>query len=618
MKMKKAIAGLCAGVVAISAMATTGVFAEDAATSGTVTEIDLTRPYLEWTWGGEYEVKAHMATKGFSGTGAQPITFNFGKQTGTANDYCMPGMDWEKGNAALTLAKDSTKLEVKAALSFDLNGNLIATYTPNLTDVSRFGKVGEKFNTSAATGTDRYISGNGFSAPIGSVLDEYYINSFKIGIQQVAKIKTWKFWEIMNGECIGLVAKSTRLKNAKGEETGEVTFPTDLNAAGLRAKSNNSIAINNTTSAYLNNATGLDGAGYFNVWGGGYWGGADTITGLVKLNPIEDPASTGNAPDVTTTEIKNVVQYTPVTAGYVTKFADKPTDATLFVQPATPMMDPNDPTKILTVQELVTTTTPGAALPGQKRIDADNSGWNITANAVNSKEEKVSYFVTYPDQISEMNSSNQWMNAFRIMNDCIADNQGVTITLVAKDAFNELLWNVNSNMVDWKTLPGAANTVFTDNTVYASQGTGYYDPLNNWGSSLYLGGMMINNNLSRQFSDVDVFDWGTNTLTFDWDGLTEGRILDASVNVFRYGFITGTKVEWAKIQITVPAQEAVDVAPEAPITVEEETTAAPAETAAPVVTAAPVANPTTGNAPIALAVIPVALAAAAIVAKKSK
>ena len=51
---------------------------------------------------------------------------------------------------------------------------------------------------------------------------------------------------------------------------------------------------------------------------------------------------------------------------------------------------------------------------------------------------------------------------------------------------------------------------------------------------------------------------------------------------------------------------------------DEDEDIAPVETEA--TTAAPVTatNPTTGNAPIALAVIPVALAAAAVVAKKAK
>lgn len=48
---------------------------------------------------------------------------------------------------------------------------------------------------------------------------------------------------------------------------------------------------------------------------------------------------------------------------------------------------------------------------------------------------------------------------------------------------------------------------------------------------------------------------------------------------------------------------------------EDEAPAAPVEDETP---AAPVQNPPTGNAPIALAVIPVALAAAAVVAKKAK
>lgn len=62
-----------------------------------------------------------------------------------------------------------------------------------------------------------------------------------------------------------------------------------------------------------------------------------------------------------------------------------------------------------------------------------------------------------------------------------------------------------------------------------------------------------------------------------------------------------------------PVETTVEVITEAPVT--EAVTEATTEAApAPV---APVTNPTTGNAPVALAVIPVALAAAAVVAKKA-
>lgn len=590
MKMKKAIAGLCAGVVAISAMATTAVFAEDTApaAAGTVTEIDLTRPYLEWTWGGEWELKGHMATTGYStGSGIDDIVFNFGK-IGEPSDFCIPGETWNDATASIVFGKDSIKQTYAKknyggytngmALEKNTDGDIIGIFEPDDVTFLQFGKVGEKFNTAMATSTSQYVHGTGFDDDeVASILDEVYLNYVKVAMQQKAKINTWKFYGTLNGATTGLIAKGT-----------EVTYPDQGFMPGSKKG----------FSPY----------------------GAYVASGLIGIEPIETAQTVTTG---TTYVTVAVPQYVMADDGATTKYADLYNEdgtaknafpATLFALDANNMPQPVlTAGKQDTIDEVVNVVTTATV----KQINKAPLPKLIIADT-NSKEEKVSYFVTTPDAIAEMNSSNDWMNAFRIMNDCIADNQGVTITLIAKDAFNELLWNVNSNMVDWKTLPGAANTVFTNNTVYASQGTGYYDPLNNWGSSLYLGGMVINNTLSRQFSDVDVFDWGTNTLTFDWDSLTEGRILDASVNVFRYGFITGTKVEWAKLQVTVPAQEAVDVAPDAAITVVEETTAAPVVTEAPVVTAAPVANPTTGNAPIALAVIPVALAAAAIVAKKSK
>ena len=62
---------------------------------------------------------------------------------------------------------------------------------------------------------------------------------------------------------------------------------------------------------------------------------------------------------------------------------------------------------------------------------------------------------------------------------------------------------------------------------------------------------------------------------------------------------------------TTPVE--TEVITEAPAETEAPATEAPAETTA----VAPVENIPTGNAPVALAVIPVALAAAAIVAKKA-
>lgn len=538
MKMKKAIAGLCAGIVAISAMATAAVYAEDevAASAGTTTEIDLTRPYLEWVYGAEYEMTGQYATRNLQT--ATPTAFRFllgnlGTVT-NANQLCIPGESWNKAQAKVTVGSGTAKASVTGTITGDATNGYVVTVpiswaqaANNTVNFDQFGTVNSHFNPNGGTPT---------ATCDAAVANEGYFTYFKVAVQQAAKINTWKFYGTMT--------------NTYGQQF----------VVGLTGK---------TDTTYYQNGTV---AGYGFGSNQGDWLDHNAHGGLFAGNEIPFNAYTASGLDV------NTFQSLVITAN----------GSTQNVAPELPA-----------------------------NFTQANAAKFVKTAVVETKEDKVFYFETSPSALLHMNANNEWMNVFRIMNDAIADNEGVTVTLVGKNAFNELIWNVNGNAIDWSLLPGSGNSVFTNNTVYASQSNGYYDPNNNWGSSLYIGGMVINNQLSRQFSDTDVFDWGTNTLTFDWDALTEGRILDASVNVNDYGFITGTTVDWAQIKITVPAQDAVDVAPDAGATVEEETTAAPAETVA-VETAPAATNPPTGNAPIALAVIPVALAAAAIVAKKSK
>lgn len=212
-------------------------------------------------------------------------------------------------------------------------------------------------------------------------------------------------------------------------------------------------------------------------------------------------------------------------------------------------------------------------------------------------------------------------DALRIIADAIADNEGVTLTFTAKDSF--------------------------DDAVYKSWAKGWYDYAydyrNNmtsdslkedyevWGESMFTGAIILNRDFSKQFSQSNLVDWGTNTITFDWDELTEGRFYDASIVLHSLELLSTQNVEWVSCTVTVPEQAAdvEDVAPsqgadddstvidDTPVETEpaEVITEAPVVTEAPA-PVAPVTNPTTGNAPVALAVIPVALAAAAIVAKK--
>lgn len=113
-----------------------------------------------------------------------------------------------------------------------------------------------------------------------------------------------------------------------------------------------------------------------------------------------------------------------------------------------------------------------------------------------------------------------------------------------------------------------------------------------------------------------------NVATFDWDKVVNNSGLTINslglVNDIVIGHKDGKELTLEKVEVKIPAKTVEDITLGEGV---EETTPAPVETEATEATdaaetTAPVENPTTGNAPIALAVIPVAIVAAAIVAKK--
>ena len=220
-------------------------------------------------------------------------------------------------------------------------------------------------------------------------------------------------------------------------------------------------------------------------------------------------------------------------------------------------------------------------------------------------------------------------DALRQIRDAIANNSGVTLTFTAKDNFDDAAFRA------WAKSVGGANLNWTaTNGVWDTDSV--KDSYDAWGVSMFTGAIVLNRDFSKQFSTSGLVDWGTNTITFDWDELTEGRFYDASVVLHSLELLSTQNVEWVTCTVTVPEQEAAsdnadssqgktedpdeiettpvetEVITEAPVETEAPATEAPAETTA----VAPVENIPTGNAPVALAVIPVALAAAAVIAKK--
>lgn len=189
-----------------------------------------------------------------------------------------------------------------------------------------------------------------------------------------------------------------------------------------------------------------------------------------------------------------------------------------------------------------------------------------------------------------------------------------------------------------------------------------------WNTNLNSAGLVANSRWTMQLSDVDAFEWGDSTITFFWDAITdEANVTNAANFLQSLQLYTPNEWFWDKMDVAVGAAIAEDVGADAPleeeaeevseeevteeeIIEEEEEPIDDFEEEEPVddfeddfteeefdetepeiedepevtepVEEAPanieVDSPKTGNAPVALAVIPVALAAAAVVAKKRK
>ncbi len=165
---------------------------------------------------------------------------------------------------------------------------------------------------------------------------------------------------------------------------------------------------------------------------------------------------------------------------------------------------------------------------------------------------------------------------------------------------------------------------YSDGTSYASENSGYlgFD----WtGYNLFQGALIINENLTMSLAETDYFDWTATSLSFDWDAIMDGAMTsnDYAVYLHSMKLATSNTWYWDNMVVTLTAGAAEDgVDAEAGVEaddeelaeeeVEEEVVEEEVEEEVEV----EVANPTTGNASVALAVIPVALAAAAVVAKK--
>lgn len=246
---------------------------------------------------------------------------------------------------------------------------------------------------------------------------------------------------------------------------------------------------------------------------------------------------------------------------------------------------------------------------------------------------------------------NYYTKPIAVINDAIANHTNVTFTFTSYDGYvgttkshiyyqwvNEGEgFGYQATPFDWHN-PTFGQHLYTNiDDSYSLFDTDDYDMYGSyssaWGINLFTGAVVVNNEITMQLSDVDTFNWGSNTLTFDWFDITDdGKITDAKTFLKSMLLYTPVDWYWDKLTVVVTDEEREDIdagagledeaeviedepeVEETEIVEEPEVVETEAETEAAPVETAP--SPATGNAPVALAVIPVALAAAAVVAKK--
>ncbi len=281
--------------------------------------------------------------------------------------------------------------------------------------------------------------------------------------------------------------------------------------------------------------------------------------------------------------------------------------------------------------------------PGLK-TDAIKTGY---VKATNNDENNVLAALS-----SRKAGGNYYTKPVAVINDAIANHDNVVFTFTS---YNGYVGTAKSHIVnqwvnvdqgyDYKTSdydwhnPTFGQHLYTNLAdAYSLFDSNEYDQYGSyssaWGINLFTGAVVVNSGLTMQLSDTDIFNWGNNTLSFDWFDITdEGKITDAKTFLTSMLLYTPTDWYWDTLTVVVSDDEdeaidagegldgegdVIDDEEPAEDVVEEEPTEdvveEPAETDAAPVETAP--SPATGNAPVALAVIPVALAAAAVVAKK--
>ena len=134
-----------------------------------------------------------------------------------------------------------------------------------------------------------------------------------------------------------------------------------------------------------------------------------------------------------------------------------------------------------------------------------------------------------------------------VLNDAIANGSNVTFTFVSYDGMVDKDGKITTdkNKAVWNHI-GFDQHLYTGN--YNFSGTGklptdiYGSYSNAWGINLFEGGLVVNSGLTMQLNQTDKFIWNSNSLTFDWESITENNVTNA--NNFLVSMSLYTPVDW--------------------------------------------------------------------------
>lgn len=228
-------------------------------------------------------------------------------------------------------------------------------------------------------------------------------------------------------------------------------------------------------------------------------------------------------------------------------------------------------------------------------------------------------------------AANNYVNATAVLNDAIENYESVVFTF--NTAANGLKWEEDGDAyynADWDadySYMSFGQHLY--NNFYNPENTGYLG-LDWTGVNLFQGALVVNEGLTMSLADTDYFDWTATSLSFDWDAIMDGALTtnDYATFIRTLKLATSQTWYWDSMDVVLTAGAAEDgVDAEAGVAADDEELAEEeveveeevveeVEVEEEAEVEVEVSNPTTGNASVALAVIPVALAAAAVVAKK--